>query len=96
MIPKWLWNILFLASWVGLFSFRGNDQSENVFVITDKHTKLRGLLVLKQKKREKRNRRRASVEWWMMRGAPKVDIKGGGGFSKVRKRYKIKDMIYKR
>ena len=47
-------------------------------MITDKHTKLRGLLVLKQKKREKRNRRRASVEWWMMRGAPKVDIKGRG------------------
>ena len=54
-------------------------------MITDKHTKLRGLLVLKQKKRKERDRRRASVEWWMMGGAPNVYIKGEGWVSKKRK-----------
>ena len=87
LIPMWFWNTLFLASWGGLFFFRGHDQSEYVFVITDKHTKLRGLLVLKQKKRKERDRRRASVEWWTMRGAPNVDIKGGRvGFENKKKR----------
>ena len=65
-------------------------------MITDEHTKLRGLLVLKQKKRKERDRRRASVEWWMRGGRPNVDLKGGDGFSKILKKDKIEDMICKR
>ena len=37
-------------------------------VITEKHTKLRGLLVLKQKKGKEKNRRRVKFELWRRGG----------------------------
>ena len=93
MIPEWFWNALFLASWSGLFSFRCHDLSGYGLVITDKHTKLRGLLVLKQKKRKERDRRRASVEWWMRGRRPNVFLKGRGWVFENREKDKIEDMI---
>ena len=63
-----------------------------IIVIPDKHTKLRGLLVLKQKKRKERDRRRASVGWWMRGRRPNGFLKGSGVFEN-REKDKIEDMI---
>ena len=58
-------------------------------VITEKHTKLRGLLVLKQKKGKKREREEEEIRmvWWK-EGAKRVFIRWGGEFSKKKKKLK--------
>ena len=60
-------------------------------VITEKHTKLRGLLVLKQKKRKKRREEREGEEirmvWWK-EGSKRVFIRWGGEFSKKKRNLK--------
>ena len=66
-------------------------------VITDKHTKLRGLLVLKQKKGKERDEWRAKFELRRREGRPNVDLKGRrGGFSKIFEKDRVEDMICKR
>ncbi len=47
-------------------------------VITEKHTKLRGLLVLKQKKGKERDRRRIKFKWWRDGDGRTCIYKGGG------------------
>ena len=51
-------------------------------VITEKHTKLRGLLVLKQKKGKKREKRRANSNGVGELGGQTYIYKGGGRFRK--------------
>ena len=54
-------------------------------VITEKHTKLRGLLVLKQKKGKKRERGRGNSNGVVERGSQTCIYKGEGEISKILK-----------
>ena len=57
-------------------------------VITEKHTKLRGLLVLKQKKRKKRERGRGNSNGVVERGIQTCIYKvGRGAFSKTKEKF---------
>jgi len=59
----------------------------------EKHTKLRGLLALKQKKGKERERRRGKFEWWKGGDGRMCIYKRRGGISKILKEICHRDMI---